>query len=98
MIYLVDMHELSLLCACDHLSVVSSHLLFVTLEFVAGMRVYEATSTAFLTVVPSGFHTSTAFITVFVGGPILSSTSCTFGAVLVGRRHPYVTYGTVLVT
>ena len=79
-------------------SKVSSHLLFITLEFVAGMRVYEATSTAFLTVVPRGFHTSTAFITVFVGGPILSSTSCTFGAVLVGRRHPQVTDGTVLVT
>ena len=77
---------------------VSSHFLFITLEFVAGMRVYEATSTAFLTVVPRGFHTSTTLITVFVRGPILSSTSCTFGAVLVGRRHPQVTDGTKLVT
>ena len=77
---------------------VSSHVLFVTLEFVTGMRVYEATSAAFLTVVPRGFHASSALITVFVRGPILSSTSCAFRAVLVGRRHPQVTDGTVLVT
>ena len=76
---------------------VSSHQLFITLEFVAGMRVNEATSSAFLTVVPRGFHTSAAFITVFVGGPILSSASCAFRAVLIGRRHPQVTDGAVLV-